>query len=115
MKIERFEDIVAWQKAYVLTKELRCAFKDNNDYSYRNQLLRASLSIMNNIAEGFDRQTKKEMRQFFFMSKGSASEVRSMLYIALDSKYLTESQFKHFYSLAQEINRLLGGFIKSLV
>ena len=75
MKIERFEDIIAWQKAKELTMLIYARFRDSRDYSFRDQLQRAAVSIMNNIAEGFERRSNKELKQFLFISKGSAGEV----------------------------------------
>lgn len=73
MKIERFEDIIAWQKARDLTLLLYGLFKSSRDFSFRDQILRASISIMNNIAEGFERKSNKELKQLLFIAKGSCS------------------------------------------
>ncbi len=78
MKIEKFEDIRAWQNAKELTKTIYFAFSDTKDFSFRDQIQRASVSIMNNIAEGFERQTNNEFKHFLFIAKGSCGEVRSM-------------------------------------
>jgi len=114
MKIERFEDIIAWQKANELTISIYQQFRDCKDFSLKNQIQRASVSIMNNIAEGFERNTNKEFRNFLFIAKGSCGEVRSMLYLALELEYITKEQFKKNYNLSVEISKLLSGFIKIL-
>jgi four helix bundle protein len=84
MKIERFEDIISWQRAKNLTVEIYKTFENQKDFSFKSQIQRASLSIMNNIAEGFERKSNKEFKQFLFIAKGSAGEVRSMLHMALE-------------------------------
>ena len=94
MKIERFEDIIGWKKSKDLTLLLYKYTDECRDYSYNDQLRRASLSIMNNIAEGFERQTDKEFIQFLYIAKGSCGEVRSMLYIALERRYIKRDQFQ---------------------
>ena len=79
MKIEKFEDVIAWQKSKELTLNIYKIFKDCKDFGFKNQIERASVSIMNNIAEGFERRTNKELKNFLFIAKGSAGEVRSRL------------------------------------
>mgnify|MGYP001559292622 CR=1 FL=1 len=114
MRIEKFEDIIAWQKAKVLVLLIYKLFKDNRDFGFRDQIQRAAISIMNNIAEGFERQGNKELRNFLYISKGSCAEVRSMIYIALELKYITREDFDNSSVLSLEISRLLSGFIKAL-
>jgi four helix bundle protein len=89
-------------------------FKDNNDFAFKNQIQRAVVSIMNNIAEGFERKGNKEFKQFLFIAKGSCGEVRSMLYLAFKLNYLSENEFKKLYNLSVEISKILSGFIKTL-
>lgn len=114
MKIKTFEDVKSWQKAKELFIELNINLKECKNYSYKDQLLRASLSIMNNIAEGFDRGSKKELRQFLIISRGSAAEVRSMLLVAQEACGMGEDTQAKNLLLAKDISRLLTGFIKSL-
>lgn len=114
MKIEKFEDIIAWQKAKELTLKWYEALHNSRDYSFRDQVLRASVSIMNNIAEGFERRGDKELRKFLFIAKGSSGEVRSMSYLALDLGYINKVQFNNLYSLTFEISKMQSGFIKTL-
>lgn len=114
MKINRFEDIIAWQKAKQLTLLVYSLLKENRDFSFKDQLQRASISIMNNIAEGFERSTNKELKYFLFVAKGSCGEARSMLSLALELKYISNSEYKELYVLTEETSKLLSGFVKSL-
>ncbi len=114
MKIEKFEDIIAWQKAKELTITIYSQFKNCRDFSFRDQIRRASVSIMNNIAEGFERKTNKELINFLYIAKGSCGEVRSMFYLALEFGYINKEQFRKNYDLSIEISRIIAGFIKTL-
>jgi len=116
-KIARFEDIQSWQKARELVSSVYTITKEkasSSDYSLKNQIRSAAVSIMSNIAEGFSRRTKKEFVQFLFISKGSTAEVQSQLYIALDQGYIDRQKFDELYSKSEEVARLLSGFIKYL-
>lgn len=114
MKVDRFEDILAWQKARELTAQIYGALKENRDFGFKDQLQRAVVSIMNNVAEGFERRGDKEFKHFLFIAKGSCGEVRSMLYVAEQLKYISKSEFEKYFNLSSEISRLLSGFIKTL-
>lgn len=114
MKITKFEDIIAWQKAEELTILIYKLFKFNKEYAFKDQIQRASVSIMNNIAEGFERRSNKELKNFLFISKGSSGEVRSMAYLANKLNYLDKAEFEQIYNLTIEISKLLSGLIKSL-
>jgi len=118
MKIARVEDIQAWQKARQLITEVYKATIENErfskDFGLKEQIRRASVSIMSNIAEGFSRQTNKEFIQFLYVARGSASEVQSQLYVALDLKYISEIEFKRVYELSEEVIKLISGFIRYL-
>ena len=112
-----FEQIGAWQKARQLVKELykitaRGAF--GRDYDLKNQITRASVSIMSNIAEGFERSGTGEFNQFLSMAKGSAGEVRSQLYVALDQEYLTPAVFENLMKQTTDISRMIGGLMTYL-
>ncbi|MEA3318067.1 MAG: four helix bundle protein, partial [Bacteroidota bacterium] len=89
MRIDRFEDILSWQKAKELTIQIYKLFEKSKDFGFKDQIQRASVSIMNNIAEGFERKSNNEFKQFLFIAKGSCGEVRSMLYLANELKYLS--------------------------
>lgn len=114
MKINSFEEIVAWQKARELTLLIYKNFRFCKDFSFKDQIQRASVSIMNNIAEGFERGGNKELRHFFYMAKGSCAEVRSMLDIALSLKYTEMKSFTEMNNLSIETSKILSGFIKTL-
>jgi four helix bundle protein len=114
MKITRFEEIIAWQKARALTQSVYREFQSNKDYSYKDQIQRASVSIMNNIAEGFERQGNREFKNFLFIAKGSCAEVRSMIYLAFDLQYMSNGQINELLAKTDEISRLLSGLIKTL-
>jgi len=114
MRIEKFEDIIAWQKAKELTLNIYDQFKYCKDFSFRDQIRRAVISIMNNIAEGFERRSNKELKNFLFISKGSCGEARSMLYFALQLDYIDKEHFKKDYDLSFEISKIISGFIKTL-
>ena len=114
MKIEKFEDIIAWQKGKLLAVEIYRCFRNIKDFSFKDQILKAVISICNNIAEGFERQSNKELSKFLFIAKGSCAEVRSMLHIALELNYISKDEFNKLYILSQEISKMLSGFIKTL-
>jgi len=114
MKFERFEDIIAWQKSKELVLSIYSCFKECLDHGLKNQIQRASISIMNNIAEGYERKTNKEFSRYLYMAKGSSGEVRSMLYLALELKYINRGDFEKNYDQALEISKILSGLIKTL-
>jgi four helix bundle protein len=117
MKIQKFEDILAWQQARELTKEVYVHSRTGSfakDFGLRDQIQRASVSIMANVAEGFDRGGDKEFTQFLSISKGSCGEVKSHLYVALDQQYIVSEQFNRLYNCADEVGRLLAGFMAYL-
>ena len=116
-KIERFEDILSWQKARELTREIYALSKQGEfarDFALKDQLRRAAVSFMSNIAEGFERGGDQEFIQFLAIAKGSAGEIRSQLHIAFDQGYLTEPQFQDALTKFSEIGRLLAGFMDYL-
>jgi four helix bundle protein len=114
MKFERFEDIIAWQKGHELIVLAYKYLSDNRDFTFRNQFFGALYSITNNIAEGFERRSNKEFKQFLFFSKGSAGEVRNMLYIAKTIKYIDRTGFDAMFELCILTSKLLSGLIKAL-
>ena len=116
-EIRRFEDLIAWQKARDLTKGvylLTAATAFSKDFGLRDQIRRAAVSIMSNIAEGFERAGRAEFHQFLVIAKGSCAEVRSQLYVALDAGYVTREQFDKVRSEAEEVGRVIGGLRASL-
>jgi len=91
-----------------------CSTPFSRDFALKNQMRRAAISSMSNIAEGFERGRASEFHQFISISKGSCAELRSQLYVALDAKYLTESQFQSLYEKTSEVGRILGGLRVSI-
>jgi len=119
VRIEKFEDIKAWQEARALVKmiyEATRSSKDfSGDYKLREQIHGAAISVMSNITEGFSRRTTKEFVQFLFIAKGSAAEVQSQLYVALDQAYINEERFDELHAKSDEVARLISGFIRYLL
>jgi len=118
MKIARFEEIEAWQEARKLVSFVYNAIDGSKDFSkdfrLANQLQGAGVSAMSNIAEGFSRRGNKEFIQFLFISKSSAAEVQSHLYVARDQEYISEEIFEKVYAQAEKVSRIDSGFIKYL-
>jgi len=114
MKIHKFEDIIAWQKAQDLAVAIYQAFNESKDYGFKDQIQRASVSISNNIAEGFDRLSDKEFIRFLYIAQASCSEVKSMLYLANRLSYLKDAITRQYVEDANEIGRIIRGLIKSL-
>ena len=116
-KIERFEDIEAWKVAMELTRmvyRITSTGEFAHDFGLRDQIRWASVSIISNIAEGFERAGDKEFLQFLAMAKGSCGEVRAQLYVALDQLYITDEQFKAISNKAIEVSQMISGLMKYL-
>jgi len=115
--IQRFEDLIAWQKARELNREI---YRVSNagafakDFGLRDQIRRASVSISSNIAEGFDRSSRADFHRFIVIAKASCAEVQSQLYLALDIGYLGQQQFETLMAKAKEVAKILGGLRLSL-
>ena len=115
--IEKFEDIIAWKKARELSKMVYNLTQNttfSKDFSLIDQIKRSSGSAMDNIAEGFERGGNKEFIQFLYISKGSVGEVKSQLYRAFDNEYINKTKFDITYQLANELSKLISGFINYL-
>lgn len=111
---QKFEDIGAWQKARELTKEVYRVSNHGTflkDFGLRDQIRRASTSVMSNIAEGFERDGDGEFSQFLSVAKGSAGEVKSQLYIALDQEYIDKKAFDRLFTLSGEAGKMIGGLM----
>jgi four helix bundle protein len=116
MTIQKFEDLICWQKARELANFIfditdRKEFKD---YDLKRQIRRAAISPMSNIAEGFDRGTRQEFVDALFIGKGEAGEVRSQLYISYDRKYISAVDFQRGLGLTDETSRLIQSFVYKL-
>ena len=114
MKAERFEDLEIWKRGRSLNKKIYLLFGKLNDYSFRDQIIRASLSVTNNIAEGFERKSNAEFKHFLFISKGSAGEIRSMSYLDLDLKYIDENVQKKLLEDCEILSKMISALIKKL-
>jgi four helix bundle protein len=116
-KIEKFEDVVSWQKGRELNRLIYKSTKNGafaKDFGLRDQIRRASVSITSNIAEGFERGGDKEFVQFLSNAKGSCGEVRSQLYLALDEGYINQEQFEGMYQMTLQISQLISGLMNYL-
>jgi four helix bundle protein len=116
-KIESFEDLLVWQKGMEIVKQVYLISKDGElvrDFALRDQLRRAAISIPTNIAEGFERASRKEYVNFLNFAKGSAGEVRSLLNVAAELGYLEPSQYEALRQAVLELSRFLANQIKSL-
>ncbi len=116
-RAESFEDLVVWQKARELTKRVYELTKDkrfSEDSSLVDQLRRATVSILSNISEGFERGSNTEFIQFLYMAKGSCGEVRSQMYIAHDQGYVSKEDFGAIRNSARQVSGMLGNLIEYL-
>lgn len=116
-RIQRFEDLEAWKMAREIAGEIYRVSNSAHfarDFGLRDQIRRASVSVMSNIAEGFERDGDKEFIQFLSVAKGSAGEARSQLYVALDQKYLPESDYERINRQLTECSRVISGLLNYL-
>lgn len=116
-RVERFEDLIAWQKARQLVAAICRATSVGGfakDFGLRDQIQRAAVSVVSNIAEGFERGSRSEFHQFLVVSKASAAEVRSQLYVALDVGYLDQPNFDTLMNQACEVSKIIGGLRSSV-
>jgi len=115
--VETFEEMYSWKKARILNKII---YEESNksefkkDYAFKDQIRKSSISIMSNIAEGFERASDREFKYFLNVAKGSAGELRSQLYIANDLGYLNYEKFKECFDLSSDVSRLLSKFMETL-
>ncbi|MFQ5356439.1 MAG: four helix bundle protein [Mariprofundaceae bacterium] len=115
--VKRFEDLIAWQKARELNREIYMLTSHGEfakDFGLRDQIRRASISISSNLAEGFDRSSRRDFHRFVVIAKASCAEVQSQLYLALDIGYLAKREFEILMAKAKEVAKVLGGLRKSL-
>ena len=116
-RVERFEDLIAWQKSRKLTAEIYRASSAGDfskDFGLRDQIRRAAVSVMSNVAEGFDRGSRAEFHQFLVIAKASCAEVRSQLYVALDVLYITDETFAKLNEQTEELSKIIGGLRASV-
>jgi four helix bundle protein len=116
-KINSFYNLDVWKDARSFTREIYQItnnFPNMENYGLKNQITRAAVSIMSNIAEGFHRYSKKEFINFLVISRGSIAEVQSHLFVAFDLKYITKEQFNDIYSKSVDIFKQINAFIRYL-
>ena len=116
-RAERFEDLIAWQKARLLTAQVYEVTRQGDlarDYGLSGQMQRAAVSIMSNIAEGFERKSPKDFQRFLLIAKASCAELRSQCYVALDIGAVTLDQFDTLMKQSSEIARVISGLYSSL-
>lgn len=117
-KVSRFENIYAWQEARKLVKSVYGVINESEkfqkDFRLVNQIQGAAVSSMANIAEGVARKSNKEFAQYLFISKSSATEVQSHLYVALDQEYITQEAFETIYAQCERVSKMDSAFIKYL-
>ena len=114
MKIIKFEDLMVWRKSVDLTINIYSSMELINDFGLKNQIQRASLSISNNISEGFERGSDRDFKRFLYIAQGSCSEVKSMLYVAIRLNYLKKESFIILNRQVTEIGKMLYGLSNSL-
>jgi len=114
MVIRRFEDIIGWQKAQDLAVMIYGLFGGLRDFGFKDQKCRSAVSISDNIAESFERDSDADFRRFLIIAKGSANEVKSMLYLAERLQYINSSELNPLMEQIDEIRKILSGLIRSL-
>lgn len=114
MKIEKFEDLIAWQKAKELTLKLYDSCKNCKEYGLKDMMTKTSIIIMNEIAEWFEKRNGKDIKSAFLAAKWGTSQMRSMLYVLLELWCITQEEFKHFYDTTRHITKMLMAFVKSI-
>lgn len=113
MAVLKFEELLVWQKSQDLAVEIYTHFQENKDFSFRDQIKRAAVSISNNIAEGFDINSNADFIRFLYFSLSSNSEVRSMLYLSVRLNYINENKANILIENTNKISNMLRGLIKS--
>lgn len=114
MKIEKFEDLIAWQKAKELTTKLYTVCKNCKEYGLKDMMTKTGIIMMNQIAEGFEKRNNKDIKAAFLMAKWGSSQMRSMLYMLLELWCITQEEFKEFYDITWHITKMLMAFVKSI-
>lgn len=113
-KVQKFEELIVWKEARQLNKHLFLELKDCKVFFFRDQILRASLSVSSNIAEGFERQTPKEFARFLYIARASCGEVRSQLYLGMDTDIIAKEKAEPLIDHCKRISYLLFKLIKSI-
>ena|SRR5690606_22584978 len=114
MNITRFEDILVWRKAQDIAEKVYSKFSTCKDFGFRDQITRATVSISNNIAEGFERRTNLDFKRFLYYALGSNSELRSMLYLSVRLNFMSKEESNVLIDDSNEISKMLYGLIRSM-
>ena len=114
MRIEKFEEIDSWKEARLLVNDVYKLLAGCRDFGFKDQIQRAAISVMSNIAEGFDRGSNKEFVQFLVVSRGSVSEVKSLAYAGLDIGYFDDTAFQRIIARCVKLINIINGFIRFL-
>ena len=114
MAVQKFEDLIVWQKSQDLAVEVYNMFKGCKDFAFKDQITRATISISNNIAEGFERSSNADFSRFLYFSLGSVSEVRSMLYLAIRLELINSEKSKLVLDATNQISKMLYGLLNSM-
>ena len=114
MAVQKFEDLIVWQKSQDLAVEIYSIFRECKDFAFKDQITRATVSISNNIAEGFERSSNADFSRFLFFSLGSVSEVRSMLYLTIRLDFVSLEKSKSILDMTNQISKMLYGLINSM-
>lgn len=115
MKVVKFEDLIAWQKAQDLAVEVYKTFEQTKDFAFRSQIRSAAVSVSNNIAEGFDSRSKREFGRFLGIAGNSCNEVKSMCYLAERLKHIELSKKNDLLFICEEVTRIIVGLSKSIL
>ena len=113
-KVKSFEELLIWQKGQDLAVLTYDTYRDNRDWGFKDQICRASVSVSNNIAEGFGRRSSVEFARFPDIAKASSNEVRSMSYLGFHLGYIDESQRVQFLAMTEEISKMTYAFMQTL-
>lgn len=108
----RFEDLKIWQKSKDLAKSIYMQFSGIKDFGFKDQIQRAAVSVMNNIAEGAERNSSLEFQHFLFIAKGSCGEVRSMLILAIEINYINKTEAETLIRQTEEISKMIFGLTR---
>jgi len=117
MAVSRFEELEAWKRSRTLANQIYLSTKTGEfakDYGFKDQICRAAVSVMSNIAEGFERGSRPDFHRFLVIAKASCAEVRSQLYLAKDVGYLDDGEFQKLMDIAEETARIIGGLRRSV-
>ena len=112
--IQKFEDLECWKEGFTLSISIFRTFDSLKNYAFKDQICRASISITNNIAEGFERGSNKDFRKFLFIAKASCGEVRSMLYLAEALNFIDNDNFNNLKQKSEKCSSIISGLIKYL-